>query len=178
MLCEECGINEATVHIQAIAPDGTTSSKALCQSCMEKFKSSRLGMGAVDISKFLGSIFGHLAAKAELSGAAEKFEGKCGVCGTEYSSFARSGMLGCPACYKAFRERVEENLIKINGSALYVAEGERLERTESPALRARRLRDEMKKAVENEEFETAAALRDELRQLEMQLAAGKEVHGA
>jgi len=176
MLCEECGINEATVHIQAIAPDGTTSSRALCQSCMEKFKASKMGMGALDISGILGALMGKIAAKgSELAEKTnDKYDGECESCGTKYAAFRKSGVLGCPQCYKAFRERVEENLIRLNGTALYVEGAENTQRTESASMKVRRLKDEMKRAIETEEFETAARLRDEIKQLQTQAEAEKE----
>ena len=56
MLCEECGKNEATVHIQAMLPDGTTSTRSLCQPCMNKLRAMP-GIHALDISEFLGALF-------------------------------------------------------------------------------------------------------------------------
>ena len=40
----------------------------------------------------------------------------CGKCGTYLSDYYRTGMLGCPHCYDAFRPEIKRSLVKIQKS--------------------------------------------------------------
>ncbi len=48
------------------------------------------------------------------------YEKYCPTCKTSLSSFYNTGMLGCPACYKAFEKEIELALKKIQGKTFHV----------------------------------------------------------
>ena len=166
MLCEECGKNEATVHFQALSPDGSSETRNLCMDCMNKIK-SHMGANTVDITGFLGALLSRLGAVKQEKESGDRFEGVCPACGTTYQEAKKTGLMGCSECYKTFREPLIEMLVKRNGSALYVGcapgTGDVLN---GVIYRLKKLRGEMMDAVEKEDFETAARLRDEIRKLE------------
>jgi protein arginine kinase activator len=94
---------------------------------------------------------------------------RCSYCGTSLRDFRASGRLGCAQCYGAFEQSLRDLLRRVHGSAQHVGRTykvpnpELLERDVSlGALRAR-----LQQAIESEEFEAAAALRDEIRTLEL-----------
>ncbi len=170
MLCEECGKNEATVHIQAMLPDGTTSTRSLCQPCMNKLRAMP-GIYALDISEFLGALFERIRQSRQEKDS-DRFDATCPVCGLSYAEYKKDMKLGCAGCYKAFREPIEEMLVRRNGSALYVGgmpDGESALNLD--IYQVKKLREQMKRAVEEEKFETAAAIRDEIRSLEEKIGA-------
>ena len=165
MLCEECGVNEASVHIQAIGPDGTSTGRAVCEECFNKIRSKMGGSGVLD----LGSLFGALMQKFQQKQEKEqdRFEGSCPNCGMTWSKVRSSGVVGCSGCYKAFHEPIEELLVKNNGSALYVAAmPDDTVNNREKVFRLRSLRAKMAEAIEKEDFEQAARIRDEIRGLE------------
>ena len=80
--------------------------------------------------------------------------------------FSKVGRLGCGKCYEAFRPELTDLLRKIHGSHLHRGKvTTTISETAAPLKEERRLRDELKKAIDEEEFEKAAALRDQLRTL-------------
>ena len=90
----------------------------------------------------------------------------CPRCHLTLSEFTRTGHLGCPKCYEAFREQLQPMLLQIHGRVqhagrrpLATAEDQR-KRTAAETLQR-----QMEQAVALEDFETAAQLRDQLRAL-------------
>ena len=99
----------------------------------------------------------------------------CPQCGMEYEEFRKDGMVGCTACYRAFREPIEEVLTRVNGNLQHVGrvpggKGSAL----SNKLAVDRLKQQLVKAIAGEAYEDAAQLRDQIRALNAQLEAEKE----
>jgi protein arginine kinase activator len=96
----------------------------------------------------------------------------CPRCGGSLQDFRESGRLGCPDCYRSFEVPLRDLLRRLHGSTQHV--GERYADAERegalPAMQARpqaaELREQLRLAVETENFELAAELRDRLRVLE------------
>ena len=93
---------------------------------------------------------------------------RCAYCGTSLRDFRASGRLGCAQCYGAFEHSLRDLLRRVHGSAKHV--GRRYD-VPNPALLERdaslgELRERLQQAIQSEEFETAAALRDQIRTLE------------
>ena len=154
MLCEECGKNEATVRIEAIAPDGSTTTRSLCQRCVGKLRMMQ-GVRALDISEFLGALFERIH-QSRVEKDSDRFDATCPDCGLTYAEYKKEQRLGCAGCYKAFREPIEEALVKRNDSAIYAGRapgGE--EQLNDDIYQVKKLREQMRKAVEEERFETA-----------------------
>ena len=164
MLCEQCGENEATVHVEAIAPDGSSVSRELCQECASRLRPAFGEMKALDISDFMTALLGRLRmGRGEKEN--DRFSAVCPKCGTEYREYKKNKLLGCAECYRAFREPIEEMLVRKYSSALYIGSAPGGRELHEDIRRAQTLRDELQKAIRQEEYETAARLRDELKAL-------------
>ena len=95
----------------------------------------------------------------------------CARCGGTFQDFRETGRLGCPDCYRTFEAPLRDLLRRLHGSTHHL--GERYAERE-PARGARpwrpsrppELREQLRLAVETENFELAAELRDRLRVLE------------
>lgn len=96
-----------------------------------------------------------------------KEEKKCPVCGRTYSDFRRTGKLGCGECYKVFRAPVEQTLRQIHPSAVHTG---KVPSKSCGELKLKRryesLRRELSEAVKNEDYETAAKLHKQIREIE------------
>jgi protein arginine kinase activator len=95
---------------------------------------------------------------------------KCPVCGAVFSELAALGRMGCAVCYSAFAEELAPAIRAAHGRGEHrgkVSAGHRA-RMELTA-RLESLRQQLKQAVEAEEYEGAARLRDEIRGLEAAL---------
>jgi protein arginine kinase activator len=93
---------------------------------------------------------------------------RCTFCSTTLREFRNSGRLGCMHCYGTFEQSLRELLRKIHGTARHA--GVRYE-PPAPALLERsstlgELRERLRRAVETEQFELAASIRDQIKGLE------------
>ena len=179
MLCENCKKNEANTTLTKNI-NGHVTVQHLCAECAAK-----KGLGAV------GSVFGSM-----LGGIFSDFVGpspaaKCRVCGSTFADFTRTGKAGCPSCYEEFYPQLLPTLQKIHGKTGHVGkvgtvkvpDSEKAEEnknsveeqvksdptpTSEPTKgdKIAALKDQLFKAVEAQEYEQAAALRDEIKALE------------
>ena len=95
----------------------------------------------------------------------------CEQCGTTYAEFRKSGAVGCANCYKAFHAPIERIFKRVQAGNQHsgrIPEGVRS--GASIRMNIDRLKQRMQKAIQDEEFEQAAKLRDAIRALNAQLA--------
>ena len=91
----------------------------------------------------------------------------CSFCGFSLYDFKKKGRLGCAKCYVTFRIYLKPLLKKIHGSTHH--KGKLPSKVKDSVVidnRLQTLRDRLKVAIELEEYEEAAHLRDEIRKLE------------
>ncbi|MDP6685326.1 MAG: UvrB/UvrC motif-containing protein, partial [Candidatus Omnitrophota bacterium] len=99
---------------------------------------------------------------------------KCPRCGLTYEDFKKVGRLGCGECYTAFKEVLLPLLKRIHGSTQHYGKAPQNFQKPKPSIPApsksknglQELKDKLQKAIQNEEFEEAAKLRDKIRDVE------------
>jgi protein arginine kinase activator len=159
MLCDQCGERDAVVHLTQIV-DNAVTQLHLCEKC-----AATKGLDTTVAQKH--PLAGVLqAAQDQVALASDA--ARCAFCGTSQKDFRASGRLGCAYCYGAFAESLRDLLRRVHGSARH--RGRRY-RAVDPVTTTREgslavLRERLRIAVEREEFETAASIRDEIRGLE------------
>ena len=163
MLCQICGKNAASVHFTEIN-DNKMSELHLCERCAEeKGMQGPSKKQKFDIADLLaGMVDGMTSTEEERVGHVQ-----CPRCGMAYSAFKETGRLGCAECYQAFQFQLRPLLRRIHGDTHH--KGKVPTRDGEGAVRSRqiqRLHDELQRAVEREEFERAAGIRDEVMRLE------------
>jgi protein arginine kinase activator len=110
-------------------------------------------------------------------GAAEEIEKgattqKCLVCGYTQADFKKTGRLGCSTCYTTFAEGLNTLLKAMHKGTEHVGKlPHRAHRALELTDRMRTLTENLEKAVAEENYETAASLRDQIKQLESELAS-------
>lgn len=102
------------------------------------------------------------------SGAATQQELVCETCGLTFADFRESSLLGCPNCYKAFEQLLGPLLERAHdGGTHHLGKVPRRagagEHRQANILRMRKRLDE---AVNREDYELAARLRDDIRHIE------------
>lgn len=164
MLCQICGKNPATVHFTEIH-DQKMSEIHVCAGCAEEKGLQSSGPKSFDIAELIAGMVD------TMTNTEEERVGKvqCPRCGLHYSSFKETGRLGCSECYTAFQFQLRPLLRRIHGDTRHkgktpARDGEGVSRSRQ----VQRLHDELRRAVEREEFERAAELRDEIRRLEQE----------
>ena len=160
MLCERCGENEAIIHLTQIENNQMNTSH-LCEGCAaEKGLDTGVAASNNPLSDFISQV-----GKAGIESAAT---GPCPYCGMKLEEFKKLGRLGCPQCYVAFEPHLKGLLRRLHhgtqhlGKVYLPPDPTQAERQE----RLAGLRRKLDKAVESEDFERAAQIRDMIRTLE------------
>ena len=166
MLCEKCQKRPATVHMQQIIY-GQITEMHLCQDCAAQSDSP------LSFEQFLHGLLDMFSGMQEnvSQQKPETNNYRCSVCGLSFEDFKRTGKLGCAECYQSFRREMDPILKNIQGGNRH--DGKYPQKAGISLLNRRKidkLKVELVKAIEEEEYENAARLRDQIRGLEANLS--------
>ena len=164
MSCDQCHEREAVIHLTQIVNEQVTTLH-LCERCAaEKGVESPGSVAKTPLGSFLAAMGKALPDAEPVARTGES----CTRCGASLQDFRESGRLGCSECYRSFEVPLRDLLRRLHGSTHHV--GERYAERDGSAPEARQttteLREQLRLAVETENFELAAELRDRLRVLE------------
>lgn len=167
MLCSICKEKPATVHFTHM---GEKMQKLdLCEDCAK-------AKGFNDPSFAYADLILGLGATQEIEQAAGGLEVKCSRCGFTQADFKKSGRLGCPECYKTFSEGLNSLLRTMHKGTRHVGKSpEAMRHSGENADLLKTLQKKLEKAIESENFEEAAQLRDEIRQMTERSASPKNL---
>jgi protein arginine kinase activator len=157
MLCDSCRERDAVVHLTTIE-DNAVHQLHLCERCA----ADRGVETTVATPKHpLGEFLRHQSASVS-DGA------RCTFCSTTMADFRATGRWGCARCYTNFETGIRELLRRVHGNHRHVGRSYRPPMTETLERAAvlGELKDRLRRAVESEQFELAADLRDRIRVLE------------
>lgn len=172
MLCDKCKKNEAKIYYTEII-NGEMKEQHLCEECAAEYTSFQMGnimnqeltLGNL-LSTILGNYYGTTPQEAEQ----KENEIQCDFCGMTYSEFMRIGKFGCDKCYDSFQKVLEKSIKSIQGSDTHI--GKKPKGFESKTDKIIKELSEIDKlsirlqdAIEKEEFEEAAKIRDKIRDL-------------
>ena len=173
MLCDNCGERPAAIHLTQIENNSVVTMH-LCEQCAaEKGVETGASVAKFPLGDFLASL-----GKAGGAESAETMAAACPACGGTLQDFRQTGRLGCAQCYTTFEPHLRDLLRRLHGSAQHVGK-HYAPATEAAPVAAPvpaepagappavvELREQLKRAVEAENFELAAELRDRLKVLE------------
>lgn len=174
MLCEKCNKNPATVHYR-YNDNGSITELHLCSDCARNEGIiSQNGMSTKGFSSKYGigdDYFGALPFSSLFSQSYSKPKSLslkvCPECGLSENELRNGGKLGCAQCYSTFSDIVDVMLRKMHMSNEYKGKApEGLGEGMSLGSKLEKLRAEMQTAVDNQEYEQAAKIRDAIRRLE------------
>ncbi len=147
MLCDKCGKYQATTHYKSLI-NGELTEQHLCSNC------------AADLNFSFPNIFASVFAKNE-----ELETIRCSCCGSSFADIKKEGKAGCSQCYSVFYEKLLPSLNLLHGNVKHIKSNE-ISKKESPTDIINKKKLELKKAIEEENYEQAALLRDEIKILE------------
>lgn len=163
MKCDMCGDPTVTVHLTEII-NGNVHEVHLCEKCaaakMHDFKKpfnmTEFLSELVDIDEFDLGIVKSL---------------ECSNCGLSYEKFKEIGRVGCCVCYETFKEQLYPLLRKIHSGLRHTGKFPRNEQLDEQSLELRinDLKQHLDRAIKIEEFESAARIRDEIKELETKI---------
>lgn len=166
MICQVCGKKTATTHIKTIV-NGELSELSLCSECAQKMGyDDMFNNWGFNFSSLLGSFFGNDEDNT--------FDSlRCKGCGSSFEDIAQSGKVGCAECYNTFYDRLIESIQRIHGNTKHcgkspnvMAQSDCTALTPNPQNELEDLKQQMKEAIEVQNFEQAAVLRDKIKKLE------------
>ena len=169
MDCDRCRERPARYHVKRVVNGETVRELDLCERCAAAEQGELAAAMAEPHLTIHQLLAGLLAGVGEAggAGAGAGVGARCPRCGTSYAEFARTGLVGCQACYDAFGDQLEALIRRVHGKSRH--EG-KLPLRAGASFRTRRavdeLRHELEQAVAAEAFERAAELRDRIRALQ------------
>jgi len=161
MVCDSCGSTNATVHLTEII-NGNVREIHLCEECARK-KTAEFNQ-EFSLADFFSELV-NLDLPANNTPAKSV---ACSRCGMTYVEFKKIGRVGCESCYSAFRDYIYPLLQKIHGGTRHKGKVPKALCHPQAAAEERlaELKAHLERAVQLEEYETAARIRDEIKSIE------------
>lgn len=154
MLCDICQTKEANVFFTQIV-NGQVQKVNLCEECSkQKGVTDPTGFALAEL--LLGMGTNQEKAEAKPTGLT------CPSCGFSQAEFKRVGRLGCPRCFDTFRADVETVLGNLHKGTRHTGKVPAHAAASAFGNRLESLRRDLAKAIDEEKFEEAVRLRDEI----------------
>lgn len=179
MKCQNCGENEANIYYTQII-NGVKKEINICQKCAQQLGLEQMNYSMpIDFSSFFGEFLENNDTDMFQDYLPKKVQ--CSQCGMTLEEFAEMGKFGCANCYEVFHNQVDQLLKNIYGTDTHIgrkmlanSKQEKIEdkRVESNSKskenlnKIEKLKQELKQAIQVENYEEAAKLRDEIKKLE------------
>jgi protein arginine kinase activator len=158
--CDSCGKGDAAIQLTQVE-NNEMRVLHLCEACaVQRGVEVQSEKANAPLADFLAQIG---KSVPETVGG-----GRCPSCGLTPSQLRQTGRLGCAICYTHYDEHLRSLLRRLHGGTKHAGKIALPADPKEDDLQARiqSLRRSLKRAVEAEDFEYAAAIRDQLRKLE------------
>jgi protein arginine kinase activator len=164
VLCDNCKERDAVINLTQVEHDSKVTLH-LCEQCAQQ---KGVETGAAVLKSPLGGFLASLGGKGGANILPTTADGlRCRACGATLRDFRESGRLGCADCYQSFEGHLRDLLRRLHGSSQHAGERYLPPGTEAdPRRQLLELKDQLRRAVDSENFELAAELRDRIRVLE------------
>ncbi len=168
MLCQKCKKHTATTQVKRTI-NGITEEFFLCRDC-----ASEIGFGGFinpfSSAGFFSSLFNEKMEEKSLSSVK-----RCPKCNSSLSDITSSGKVGCAECYSVFENSLAPLITKIHGTNHHcgklspTANSVDNENNDFKTVdeEIAELKLKLNNAVEAQEYEQAAIIRDKIKELEV-----------
>ncbi len=161
MKCQKCGKYDVTTHITEIV-NGKKAEAYLCKYCGEEYNHNS-GFHSIFKNNFNGFFEDFWKSPMSIQSQANAIQA-CPNCKSTVADIQSIGKLGCSECYNTFRNLLLPSLKNIHGSNTY--KGNFPNHTTNTISEIEELKQMLALAVENQNFEKAAELRDKIKEME------------
>jgi protein arginine kinase activator len=174
MICEECNQRPATLHFTKII-NGEKTEVHLCEKCAhEKGEMFMFHSGTgFSINNLLAGLLNVQPSfqQAQQDHFHNEEVLQCDNCKMTFSQFVKIGKFGCANCYETFKDQLKPVIRRLH-SGNWSHNGKipkRIGGNIHIRKKLETLKNNLKELIENEEFEKAAVVRDEIRSLEKRM---------
>jgi len=153
--CDGCG--KAGGHLRIHQSNGSEFRELwLCSSCARLIGAEQsLPAFGPTVGELLGTLAGDSSTRA------------CPNCGTTFKHIRQTGQVGCAECYQTFRNRIQLLLSQLGLVGPHVGRYPgRLASYKRLLVDEAAMRQDLESAVNREDYEQAAELRDRIRMIE------------
>ena len=162
--CDQC--NRPATHHSVEIDKGNKVEKHLCD-----LHAAQEGMNVKSVHAPINELLTNFVKLHSGEAAAVKAvsaDAPCSACGMAFAEFKESSLLGCPVCYKSFDQQLGPLLERAHeGGTHHIGKvPRRAGVNEHRHVALQRLRGQLDEAVEAEDYELAARLRDDLKELD------------
>ena len=164
MLCQICHKSDATIHLTEIT-DGARIEMHVCERCA--VEQDIAVKTHIPINELLSNLLAVQPTDEELSDPSEQ-KLVCPNCGFTLEQFRKEGLLGCPYDYEFFEKSLRPLIEKAHDGQLAHC-GKVPSKTPQNTRKQMELltlRQQLEAAVQSEDYELAASLRDKIKQNE------------
>jgi protein arginine kinase activator len=164
MQCQICANKTATIHLTEIT-NGVRTELHFCEQCA--IEQGIAAHGQVSVNELLGNLLSSAPTDDELAGRADS-ETVCPECGFKLSQFRKEIVLGCPNDYTVFEKELLPLIANAhNGKTAHCGKvPARIPQDMKVKIEYSNLKEQLQAAVQREEYEKAAQLRDKIKHLE------------
>jgi len=164
MKCQQCE-KPATFHITELTGE-EPHELHLCEQCAQQYLSQNPSGQPVE-----PTLAGMLNQQLKVADAAKELakldEQVCPICGISFYEFRNQGRLGCPHDYTCFSSELEPLITNIHGKKVHSGKQPKHHKsTSQQQTKLIQMHNDMKIAVEKEDYERASQIRDEIRKIE------------
>jgi len=164
MQCQICNNKDATIHLTEIT-DGARSEMHICEQC-----AAEQGIAVkshIPINELLSSLLAAQPTDDEFSDPHEQ-QAACPTCGFTLEQFRKEGVLGCPHDYDVFAKSLQPLIEKAHcGKVSHCGKmPSKTSMDTKKQVKLLSLRQKLDNAVQNEDYELAAELRDKIAETE------------
>lgn len=164
MQCQICQKNEATIHLTEII-EGLRSEMHICEQCAQE--QGIAVKSQIPLNELLSGLLASAPSDDEMLGDSEK-KTSCPHCGFTLEQFRKEAVLGCPYDYEIFEKPLLPLIEKAhNGQSVHCGKVPSKASTDTKKqIELLNLRQQLEAAVQAEDYELAAELRDKINQNE------------
>lgn len=170
MECQECHERPAALHFTKIV-NGEKTEIYVCDVCAKEKGYMGYDEDGYSLHNLLSGLFNfdHPQVNEQQTASTPSiYVTKCAKCGMTYEQFKRKGKFGCAACYETFSDRLNPIFKRVHsGNTKHF--GKIPKRTGSgieERKKLEKLKKQLSRLIDNQEFEQAAQIRDEIRALQ------------
>lgn len=177
MICQECNERPATFHFTKVV-NGEKTEIHICEHCAHEnssmfidnstgFSINNLLAGLLNLEPSINKSQQDIFKKNEVL--------QCSRCQMTFQQFTKVGRFGCSECYRTFNKQINPILKRVHsGNTVHAGKiPERIGGSIHVRKRIELLKQNIKDLIQEEEFEKAAEIRDEIRSLELKINSSR-----